>query len=388
MSIDAAALRRELLRLSADSDPRAAWEAGLAAWLARHPDSALRLYRLAGDGVTTLLLGEDGRACATAGAVDTAPDAADIAAAPTWRADGTALLPICAAGAAVLYLLAGPLPRQSLRALAELAQHAFGSLARLSLHGLQRPIEDLADVQRALLPDDPQIPGLSYALHYQPAAIAGGDYYDLMSLQSRLPAARQHPQQHAFGCMVADVSGHGAGAAMEVVQFDAILRTWKGGEPPGPAAPLSYANRHFFSRRSRGRYLTAFALFHDPGRRELSYVCAGHPPALLRRGEQVLILGEGGDIPLGVLRDHVYSQHTLATEPGDTLVLYTDGLIEACDGHGRRFGLPHLLALAGSGSAEPARLRDRLRDAVHAHQGSEIGSDDQTLVVLQLAPLA
>lgn len=386
MSLDAAALRRELLRLSADSDPRAAWDAGLAAWLARYPDSALRLYRVEGVRVATLLLDDDGRVCATPGAVDALPDAADIAEAPRWQADGTVLLPICAQGAAVLYLLAGPLPRQSLRPLAELAQLAFGSLARLSLQELHRPIEDLADVQRALLPDDPQIPGLAYAIHYQPAAIAGGDYYDLMSLQSRLPAERQHPEHHAFGCMVADVSGHGAGAAMEVVQFDAILRTWKGGEPPGPAAPLSYANRHFFSRRSRGRYLTVFALFHDPGRRELIHVCAGHPPALLRRGDRVIPLGEGGgDIPLGVLRDHVYTQHTIGTEPGDTLILYTDGLIEACDGHGRRFGLPHLIALAGSGSAEPARLRDRLRDAVHAHQGSHIGTDDQTLVVLRLS---
>lgn len=384
MSVDAAALRRELLRLSADADPRAAWDAGLAAWLGRHPDGAARLYRLHPERGATPLSNAAGQWLATPGADAPSISALELAEAPTWRADGTVLLPVCAHGAAVLYLLAGPLPRQPLRALAELAQHAFGSLARLSLHPVHRPIEDLADVQRALLPDDPQIPGLAYALHYQPAAIAGGDYYDLMSLQARLPAEQQHPDRHAFGCMVADVSGHGAGAAMEVVQFDAILRTWKGGDTPGPAAVLSYANRHYFSRRSRGRYLTAVALFHDPGRRELIHVCAGHPPALLRRGDRVQTLDAGSDIPLGVLRDHVYSQHRLRTEPGDTLVLYTDGLIEACDGHGRRFGLPHLIALAGSGSAEPARLRDRLRDAVQAHQGGEIGTDDQTLVVLQL----
>lgn len=385
MSTDSDDLRRELLRLSADTDPRAAWDAGLAAWLARHPDCALRLFQSDSHGGVRALTDLDGHRLATPGATEAAPTAIELARAPRWLADGRVILPICAAGSEVLHVLAGPLPQQPLRPLAELAQLAFGSLARLLLHGLQRPIEDLADVQRALLPDDPQIPGLDHAIHYQPAAIAGGDYYDLMSLQSRLPVDRQCPDRHAFGCMIADVSGHGAGAAMEVVQFDAILRTWKGGEPPGPAAPLSYANRHFFSRRSRGRYLTVFALFHDPGRRELIYVCAGHPPALLRRGDQVLTLGEGGDIPLGVLRDHVYTQHTLATEPGDTLILYTDGLIEACDGHGRRFGLPHLIALAASGSAEPTRLRDRLRDAVHAHQGGEIGTDDQTLVVLRLS---
>lgn len=385
MSIDAAALRRELLRLSADTDPRAAWDAGLAAWLARHPDGVVQLYQLHPERGATPMTNEAGQRLATPGADAPPIRARELAEAPNWRADGTVLLPVCANGAAVLYLLAGPLPRQSLHALAELAQHAFGSLARLSFQGLHRPIEDLADVQRALLPENPEIPGLAYAIHYQPAAIAGGDYYDLMSLQSRIPADHRHALHHAFGCMIADVSGHGAGAAMEVVQFDAILRTWKGGDTPGPAAVLSYANRHFFSRRSRGRYLTVFALFHDPARRELIHVCAGHPPALLRRGDRVLTLGEGVDIPLGVLRDHVYTQHTVATEPGDTLILYTDGLIEACDGHGRRFGLPHLIALAGSGSAEPARVRDRLRDAVQAHQGTEVGTDDQTLVVLRLS---
>ena len=61
MSHDPAALRRELLRLSADADPRAAWDSGLAAWLARHPDCALRLCRIDGDRILTLTIGDDAR---------------------------------------------------------------------------------------------------------------------------------------------------------------------------------------------------------------------------------------------------------------------------------------------------------------------------------------
>lgn len=378
------ALRRELLRLSADSDPRAAWADGRAAWLARLPDCPLQLLVLEEDGGVHPLHDHDGLPMATPGTVDSGLDARVLATAPLRLADGSVVLPICAGGELRLFLHAGPLQRRPLRQLSELAQHCFGSLARILRHQHHQPIEDLADVQRALLPEAPEIRGLDYALHYQPAAIAGGDYYDLMPLQSRLPADRQRADRHAFGCMIADVSGHGAAAAMEVVQFDAILRTWKGGGEPGPAAVLSYANQHFFSRRSRGRYLTVFALFYAPDRRELLYVCAGHPPALLRRGNQVEVLGDGGDIPLGVLREHVYTQHRVQLQAGDRLILYTDGMIEACDSHGRRFGMPHLMALAGSGSAEPTRLRDRLRDAVQAHQGGQIGTDDQTLLVLAL----
>src|SRR5690606_31400673 len=178
---------------------------------------------------------------------------------------------------------------------------------------------DLADVQRLLLPEDPVIAGLDYAIHYQPARVAAGDYYDLMPLTHLTPAEEFDRSIHPdiWGLMIADVSGHGAAAALEAVQFDAILRTYRGGgEPGGPAGALTYANRYFFSRRARRHFLTAFAASYRPDRREIQYVSAGHPPALLVRDGQVYRVGDDGEIPLGIVREHRYANSVFAMEAG------------------------------------------------------------------------
>jgi sigma-B regulation protein RsbU (phosphoserine phosphatase) len=243
-------------------------------------------------------------------------------------------------------------------------------------------IASLADVQRLLLPDRPQINGLAYAVHYQPAEIAAGDYYDLMPLNE----ADTPPNGTAdvWGVMLGDVSGHGPAAAMEAVQFDAILRTYRGDESPGgPAGAITYANRYFFSRRPRRHFMTVFAALSRPEARVLDYVSAGHPPVLLRRGASITRLGEDGDIPLGIDRERRYRNSTIGFEPGDVLVAFTDGITEATDHRGEAFGLERLEELVRNAPAEPALLLRDLRDALFAHQRSETGRDDQTLLVLR-----
>ncbi len=250
----------------------------------------------------------------------------------------------------------------------------------------QVEIQDLADVQRRLLPDNPQIRGLAHAVHYQPSAMAGGDYYDLMSLSHLIQADYPAHWPDAFGTMIADVSGHGAGAAMEAVQFDAILRTYSGGEAAGPADALTYANKHFFSRRSRPHFMTVISVLHLP-QENLARICnAGHLPPLLRRDGQVRRLLQGRDIPIGVLREHVYTDERLETRAGDLLVMYTDGITEARDSQGREFGIERLESiLAQTTLTTPEAIRTQMLDALFAHQGGEIGQDDQTLLIVRLA---
>jgi sigma-B regulation protein RsbU (phosphoserine phosphatase) len=250
----------------------------------------------------------------------------------------------------------------------------------------RRAIEGLADVQRLLLPDNPVIRGLEYAVHWQPAETAAGDYYDLMSLTSVAPADFTPCDADVWAVLLADVSGHGAAAAMEAVQFDAILRTYQGGEDDsGPAAALTYANRYFFSRRQRQHFLTAFALLYRPDLRRAIYVAAGHPPLLHRRGETVTPRGAGEQIPLGILRDHVFRNSEFEVDPGDVFVLYTDGIVETRDRNGHPFGTERLAALVGEGPEEPAALLVTLRDAVFEHQRGPIGVDDQTMILLRIA---
>jgi sigma-B regulation protein RsbU (phosphoserine phosphatase) len=183
---------------------------------------------------------------------------------------------------------------------------------------------------------------------------------------------------------LADVSGHGAAAAMEAVQFDAILRTYQGDEQSGPAGALTYANRYFFSRRQRHHFLTAFALLYRPDLRRATYVDAGHPPLLHKRGGEVVARGAGEQIPLGILRDHVFENSSLAIESGDTLVLHTDGIVETRNALHQPFGSERLSALVAGGPAEPDALLALLRDEVIAHQGGPLGVDDQTLIVLRI----
>jgi sigma-B regulation protein RsbU (phosphoserine phosphatase) len=244
------------------------------------------------------------------------------------------------------------------------------------------PIESLADVQRLLLPDDPAIRGLAYAIHYQPAAIAAGDYYDLMPLNE--PDAAPDRRADVWGVMLGDVSGHGPAAAMEAVQFDAILRTYRDDEAPGgPAGALTYANRHFFSRRPRRHFMTVFAALCRPDVRALDFVSAGHPPALLRRGNAVTRLGEDGDIPLGIDRDHRFTNSSIPFLPGDLLVIYTDGIVEARNHEGEALGLERLERLVREAPQAPEAMLQALRDFLMAHQRNPAGQDDQTLLVLQ-----
>lgn len=245
-------------------------------------------------------------------------------------------------------------------------------------------IEGLADVQRLLLPDDPPIRGLEYAIHWQPAETAAGDYYDLVNLTAHAAADFPRERFDVWAVTLADVSGHGAAAAMEAVQFDAILRTYQGDEAAGPAGALTYANRYFFSRRQRHHFLTAFALLHRPDLGRATYVAAGHPPLLHKRGGDVVARGAGEQIPLGILRDHVFENRLFDVAAGDVLVLHTDGVIEARDAAQRAFGSERLQALVAAGPSEPAALLGVLRDALFDHQGSVLGSDDQTLIVLRV----
>ena len=176
-----------------------------------------------------------------------------------------------------------------------------------------------------------------------------------------------------------------AASAMEAVQFDAILRTYKGdGEPPPPAGALTYANRFFFSRRSRGHFMTVFAVLYRPDTRTLSFLSAGHPALLHRRDSFVQLLGESDQIPLGVLHDYEYRNNEISLEPGDLLVLYTDGITEARNRHGEMFGTKRLHELVCAGPASPQILCDSIVNAVQVHQENIIGSDDQTLLVLKI----
>jgi phosphoserine phosphatase RsbU/P len=248
----------------------------------------------------------------------------------------------------------------------------------------RRAIESMADIQRLLLPDQPTILGLEHAVHWQPAETAAGDYYDLANLTRHAPADFPRDRYDIWAITLADVSGHGAAAAMEAAQFDAILRTYQGKEEDGPAGALTYANRFFFSRRQRQHFLTATALLFRPDLSRATHVSAGHPPLLHRHGRVVIERDSGQQIPLGVLRDHEWSNAHFDVASGDIIVMYTDGIVEARNASGEMFGVERMRSLVAEGPEDPAELLKLLCAALFEHQDSLVGVDDQTLIVLRI----
>jgi serine phosphatase RsbU (regulator of sigma subunit)/integral membrane sensor domain MASE1 len=176
-------------------------------------------------------------------------------------------------------------------------------------------------LQAAVLPTtNPKIPGLDIAVSYEPADVArglGGDWYDVMPL----------PQNRTF-LTVGDVVGHGLPAVEDMAQLRGAARAMavQGLPPARLLAELNTFTRYVTS----GKFATMTVAIFDPPTSSLTYASAGHPPALLRRSDDArvteLIAGHGP--ALGPVHDPTYTDEMLTIEPGDILIMYTDGLIE------------------------------------------------------------
>jgi phosphoserine phosphatase RsbU/P len=193
---------------------------------------------------------------------------------------------------------------------------------------LQKQLDELASVQRALLPSTlPKIPGLRLATSYLTSEEAGGDYYDFYPLP-----------HNRWGILIADVAGHGAAAAAIMAMLHAILHGYSD-EEPSPAGIVKYANRRLVESSIEGKFITAFFGVYDPAKSELSYVRAGHNPPHLKRADGSLLTIDGGaTLPLGVVDPIEVESETLHLHSGDTLVLYTDGITEAFNSDRELFG--------------------------------------------------
>ncbi len=255
---------------------------------------------------------------------------------------------------------------------------------------IRAEVDRVAAIQRTLLPDPlPKIPGLSVVASYQTFDQAGGDHYDFRPLRpcdgKGIVGGSRYDPRGPWGILIADASGHGPAAAVVMAMLHAIVEAYPH-EPSGPAQVLAHANRHLVAKRIEHSFVTAFFAIYDPVSRRLAYARAGHNPPLVMRGggQKMVRLDDVGGLPLGITEDVVYEEVDVQLEPGETLVLYTDGITEARSPDGRFFGIKGIEASLGECSGEPTCVIQHVSEALRTHQAGARPTDDQTIVAVQV----
>lgn len=252
--------------------------------------------------------------------------------------------------------------------------HTSRSVQRLAVaENLRREIEIAAGIQRSLLPDTPpRIDGALVSARCVPADNVGGDLYDLVvDGKGRLVM------------LIADVAGHGVGSALMMAMGRAILRR-EIADGKGPAAVLAATNVALYEDLANaGLFITLFCACYDPATGLLAYACGGqNPPLHIAAGGAITELQADG-MPAGILRDVAFEEREIQLGAGDTVVLYTDGVVEARTAGGDQFGEERLREVIGSAAgAPPEEVIVRIMGAVARHTAGAPPKDDSTLVVL------
>ncbi len=236
---------------------------------------------------------------------------------------------------------------------------------------LRREVRLAAEIQRALQPEGrADIPGLEIEVLFEPCHEVGGDYWDV------IPVGNDR-----WWIVVADVSGKGVPAGLVASNIQACLWTRRAGSEPLTSIVADVND--ILCRLTRGRkYATLVAVEWNATNETLTWVSAGHPPLMLRRNGSVHDFGATGR-PIGLLTEQSYEYENASLAEGDTVLLYTDGLLEAGGINGsEEFGLDRIRAcLTIDGS--PRDVIDRLTAALAEHIDGGEPEDDVTLVCLR-----
>ena len=245
--------------------------------------------------------------------------------------------------------------------------------SRDKLVALQNELEIARQMQQSILPT--QFPrGADYAVYasMEPARDVGGDFYDVV----RLDDGR-------LGLAIADVSDKGVPAALMMMSCRTLLKGAAIGSR-GPGEALVEVNELLHNDNEAAMFVTVFYVVYDPATGQLTYANGGHNPPLVVHADgssDILPLTDG--IALGLVPGIEYRQNTVALAPGDTAVLYTDGVTEAMNGEGEFFGTERLQATFASAPPTDAReANETVFRAVHSFVGDIPQSDDITCLAL------
>jgi len=253
---------------------------------------------------------------------------------------------------------------------------------------MKRDLEIAKDIQAWLLPGAPlQIPGYQIAYATRPANTVAGDYYDVILRPAQKFSDDQTGENRTKDrvlFVVADVAGKSIPAAMLMATFQASLRTLS---TSGVAlSELVSGVNHYACSNSQGgvRFTTAFFAELDPATGEITYVNAGHNVPILRKRSGAIERLEAGGLPVGIFAESGYQTGTTRLEPGDWLVIFTDGVVEAVNTKDEEYSEPQLIALVErNASSVPAELLRNLLADIERHVGNTPQHDDITCLLLK-----
>jgi hypothetical protein len=265
--------------------------------------------------------------------------------------------------------------------------HFFGGLLMFVLLILEigdrvvmkRDLQIAREIQTWLLPGaPPQIPGISVAYTTRPANTVAGDYYDVFPR----PGTTNEENRVVFA--VADVAGKSIPAAMLMATFQASLKTLSTAQVALPEL-VANMNKYACSNSQGGlRFTTAFLAEYDAARRVFHYINAGHNNPILRRSNGAIERLDVGGLPLGIQPEAKYESASITLAPGDWLIIFTDGLVEAENAHQEEYGENRLLSALEAGvSATPKGLLEQLMANLDLFVGATPQHDDVTCLLVK-----
>ncbi len=244
---------------------------------------------------------------------------------------------------------------------------------------MKRDLQIAREIQTWLLPGaPPQIPGLAVAYATRPANTVAGDYYDVF------PRPGKTNEDNRVIFAIADVAGKSIPAAMLMATFQASLKTLSTLQIGLPEL-VADMNKYACSNSQGGlRFTTAVLAEYDTVHRTMQYINAGHNNPILRRSSGAIERLDVGGLPLGILPETVYQSATVTLAPGDWLVIFTDGVVEAENAHQDEFDEMRLMNLINMNvNRTPAEMLNKLMAELDLFVGSTPQHDDITCMLLK-----
>ena len=268
---------------------------------------------------------------------------------------------------------------EDLRILAIIAAQSAQIIENARLHeeeqALTRMREELRlaqDIQSSLLPNRmTTIPGYEVAGISKPAQVVGGDFFDVFSTN-----------EDQFALCLGDASGKGLPASLFISNVQATLRGQSLGNT-SVSTCLKRVNQLLSQRTRKGLFVTLFYGVLKPDAHTFSFANAGHNRPLLRRADGTIETLKLGDIPMGFLSTFSFREESITFQPGDMLLIYSDGITEARDTSNTQYDESRLLQIVQNTDGSPEQLIAQILDQVEQFTLGAQQSDDMTLLALQ-----